>query len=922
MPKLLFALCFILFTSLLSAQEYTISGRIIDKTTNQTLSSATIYAESVQDSTMLNYTISDKSGDFSVEIKTKSPKIRLNVSYTGMQPYQNIIELTDSEIDLGDIKMQEMASNLDEVILKVDRSPITIKQDTLEFNAASFKTRPNANLEETLKELPGVEVDASGNITVNGKPVQRIMVNGKEFFGDDPKIATKNLPKEIINKIQVVDTKTKSQEFTGEEGDSENKTINITIDEDKNRGFFSRATVGGGTDERYEMSGIANYFQNERRLSILASSNNINSSGFSFDEVYDAMGSRAYSVTRNSGGSFGINGINFGNNNGITKSETAGLNFVDEWDDKYEISTDYFYGGNETRTRTSTRRENILPDRNFFSNSENSSIRDNDSHRGNMDFSIEPDTLTRISIRPSININKGTSQSSNTSESLDENGDLFNSSISENNSENTSLNFNNNLYATRKFGDRGAFVSLNFRNRNSKTESDNFFFSERQTFGDNANTEIQDQLISEDNHSDSYELGARYRAVMTENLFLDFSYSYEIESSKNERSVFDFNDSTNDYSDFNENLSNEFEVKGEKHIPSFGLQYEGEKLRTGFDVGLLNTSLKTENLIQNVGFDNDFNNLFASANIRYSFEKSKRLSFYYRNSTDIPNVQQLQPVRIQTNPLNVIEGNPNLKPSFSQRISANFNNFDFKTRSGYGFYANYTYITDQVVSVNFTDEDLLRTTTYDNISGVQNAYLNFYYSKQIKSENEDTYRLRGNINGRYAKNLGFTNGQRFESENYVISPGLGITYEKDEVVTLTPRFGIDYNLRNYNINSDRNEEFTNLNFSFEATTYWPKNVVFGNDITYFKYGNVAADFRSTSLQWNMSLGYQFLDENATLKFKVYDLLDQNIGTRRTTGDDFVQDTDQLILERYFMVSFTYKFSKFGGKDPNNKRRGW
>ncbi|GAA0755762.1 hypothetical protein GCM10009433_10570 [Psychroflexus lacisalsi] len=324
-------------------------------------------------------------------------------------------------------------------------------------------------------------------------------------------------------------------------------------------------------------------------------------------------------------------------------------------------------------------------------------------------------------------------------------------------------------------------------------------------------------------------------------------------------------------------------------------------------------------MIQNVGFNNDFNNLFASANLRYEFERSKRISIYYRNSNNIPSIQQLQPVRIQTDPLNFIEGNPNLKPSFNQNLNISFNNFDFKSRSGYGFYMSYGYVQDQVVSVSVTDEDLLRTTTFDNISGGQDANASFYYSKQFKAENKDTYRLRGNLSGQYAKTLGFTNGQQFQSENYVVSPGVGLTYEKDEMITLNPGVGIDYNLRKYNINANRNDEFTNLNFSLEATTYWPRNVVFGNDITYFIYGNVAADFRSTSLQWNMSLGYQFLKDNATLKFKVYELLDQNIGTRRQTGDDFVQDTDQLILERYFMLSFTYKFSKFGGKDPNASR---
>jgi hypothetical protein len=912
--------CIILFVCLISnSQEYSIKGQVLDSLSFQSLRSATIFIETIKDSTLLNYTISDNAGKFKLVFSTKETQSRLNISYTGMQTYARVINLTENQLDLGSIKLKELASNLNEVIVNVNRSPITIKKDTLEFNAASFKTRPGANLEETLKQLPGVEVDAAGNITVNGKPVQRILVNGKEFFGNDPKIATKNLPKEIINKIQVVDTKTQSQEFTGEEGDSENKTINITIDEDKNRGYFSRATLGGGTDDRYEMSGIANYFEDEARLSVLASSNNINSSGFTFDEVFDAMGRRARTVTKK-GGSFGINGINFGNNNGITKSESAGLSFVNEWQENLELSTDYFFGRNKTNTRTSTRRENILPDRTFFLNSENNSTRNNNSHRGNVNFSYKPDTLTRISIRPSININKGTTQSSNLSESLDEDQNLINTSETENRNENLNLNFSNRLSITRKFGDKGAFLNLSLDNDNNKSESDNFFFSSRETFGDNPNTLIQDQLISEDNYSDTYEIESRYRSVMTDNLFLDATYSYEIESSKNERSIFDFDENTNSYSNFNAELSNEFKVKGETHIPSVGLRYEGDKLRTGFNVGLLNTQLRTKNLIQNIEFKNDFNNLFTSANFRYEFERSKRLSVYYRNSNNIPSIQQLQPVSIQTDPLNIIEGNPNLKPSFNQNINVNFNNFDFKSKSGYGFYMSYNYTSDQVVSVSVTDQDLLRTTTFDNISGAQNARINFYYSKQLKAENEDIYRLRGNISGQYENNLGFTNGKQFESDNYVVSPYFGLTYEKDQVITFNPGFGLDYNLRNFNINSNRNEEFTNLNFSLEATTYWPRNVVFGNDITYFKYGNVAADFRSTSLQWNISLGYQFAKDNATFKFKVYDLLDQNIGTRRQTGDDFVQDTDQLILERYFMFSFTYKFSKFGGKDSNPKRK--
>src|SRR5699024_89479 len=200
-----------------------------------------------------------------------------------------------TDVDLGTITMKEENNRLDEVLIVGEAPPISIKKDTLEFNANSFKTKENANVEDLLKKLPGFTVDKDGSIKVNGKDITKIKVNGKDFFGDDPKIATKNLPKDIIEKVQVVDSKTREQEFTGEESASDDKMLNLTIKEENNICFFSRLTAGGGTDHRYSLNGIANYFKKDMRLSALGSSNNINSIGFSFDEVYDAMGRNAFS---------------------------------------------------------------------------------------------------------------------------------------------------------------------------------------------------------------------------------------------------------------------------------------------------------------------------------------------------------------------------------------------------------------------------------------------------------------------------------------------------------------------------------------------------------------------------------------------------------------------------------------------------
>jgi len=922
--KYLFYLLVALFSVYsFSQNSFKISGIVKDSISKTPLMSSTVFLERLEDSTMISYSITDDKGFFEIEDYSNDSILTFNVSYTGMKTYTRKIDVRQSPINLGTLYLKPIADQLNEVTVQVDRSPIVIKKDTLEFNASSFKTRDGANLEELLKKLPGLKVDANGDITVNGKPVQRILVNGKSFFGDDPSIATKNLPKSIIDKIQVVDTKTESQEFTGEEGDQENKTINITIDEDKNKGFFSRLTLSGGTDERYAMSGFGNYFKDDTRVSVVAGSNNINNPGFTFDEVFDMMGN-VRSVSRSSDGSFGINGINFGGNSGITTSNNLGVSYADEFKNDQELESSYFFGNNKTINETSTRRENILPDRTFFSNSDNSSVNRSDSHRANVNYSIKPDTLTRISIRPSINVSSGENQSISNSESLSETGELINQLSTDNNSQFENSNFSNSISASRKLKKKGSYMSLRFSNTNSQSENSSLFNSTREVFGDNANTEIQNQNIVSNSESDQYTVEARYRNELTKNLFYNLNYQYSIENNDSERNVFDFDEGTGNFSNLNQNLSNSFEVRSRKHIPKIGLRYSNDTLFMNLSVGLNRTELKTNNLIQDVGLENDFNVFAYNGYFAYSFKDKSRISMWFNNSTQIPSVNQLQPVVIQTDPLNIVEGNPNLDAAIVHRINLNYNKFDYKTRSGYGLYSSYTYNQDQVVPVVTTDEDLVRTTTYTNLSGGQNAFMSFYLNKSLKKTKNENDRedisFGADLSLSYRRNLGFSNGQIFRSNIYRISPSIDVTYEIEDLLEITPEFGFSYNLTNYSLLQNLDEEFINYDFGLNTTTYWPENVTWGNDINFISLGNVSEDFDSTSLMWNMSLGYTFAKERAIVKLTVYDLLDQNINTRRTTGDDFILDTNQLILTQYFMLGFTYKFSKFGGKDPNKGDR--
>ncbi len=912
----LFSFLFFL-TGIMFSQNFEIKGKITDPEGNP-LGSATVYLEKPADSSLVTYTISEESGAFLLLGKSSVPDLNIFVSYAGYATYSDQIKAENK--DLGALVLEVLDNQLEEVTLTGSRAPISVKTDTLEFNAASFKTRENANLEDVLKELPGLAVDNQGNITVNGKPVSRILVNGKEFFGNDPKIATKNLPKEIIDKIQVVDTKTESEEFTGKEGDSENKTINITIDENKNRGYFTRLTAGAGTDDRYELSGISNYFKDDLRISLLASSNNINSSGFTFDEVFDAMGRNAYSISRGGGG-FSINGVSYGNNaGGITKSDNIGLSFVNEWAKETELSVNYFYNNADSRNETKVERENILPDRRFFVNSESSSQRLNDNHRFSTAFQIKPDTLTWISFRPGFNVTNGESFSESFTESTGEDGELINTALTENSSSVYNTNFSNRLYVSRKFGSEGGYFSVGMDNDNQNRLQKDYFFSERNVYTEDneiADSEIQDQFVDIDNKNDEYRLSSALRIPISKNWDLDFEMEYQHEEAKNERLVYNAT-GNGEYNDLDNALSNDFRSEMNTLRPSIGMVFNNDTLRVGVAGGILSTRLKNKDLFSGAEIDNYYGDYFFDSNLRYNISKSKSIYFSLRNNRNMPQINQLQPVSITTNPLDIVTGNPNLNPSLNTNMYLNFNNYDWRKRSGFFLYMGGEVIKDNIVPITTTGEDLVRTTTYTNVDGAYNFFAGANLDKKITLDSVQSIKIEPGFRGNINKRIGFSNGEKFDVENITFNPTLSIQYDWKDLITLEPTYRLSVIHADYSLNN-RTEDYLNHDISFQATSYWPNNFIIGSDLSYQKFGNISPGFKSSFVLWNASLGYKLLGDDGILKVKVFDILDENTSTMRTTGDDFIQNTQELVLERYLMFSFTYKFSKFGGKDPNNNR---
>jgi hypothetical protein len=901
-----------IFTSSLSAQEFEITGKITDKTAKTPLESATIYIESIKDSTLITYTISDKNGNYELSARTKLKEVNLFVTFNGFQTYKQKVTLDASVIRLPDIGLELASNELNAVQIVAIRAPITVKKDTLEFNADSFKTRPDATVQDLIKQLPGVEVDSDGKIKVNGKEVNKILVNGKPFFGNDPNIATKNLTKDIVDKIQVTTTKSESEEFTGKKGTSEEQTINIELKKDQNKGFFGRATVSGGTDERYAMSGIGNYFNDKQRISVLASKNNINSSGFSFDEVYDMMGNSGGGISWSDNGSFSVGGLNFGGGQGITTSSNVGASFVDEYEDKTEILADYFFSRADSENVSRIEQENILPDGSFFTNSTSTSTSLNDSHRATAELQFKIDSTFKIVVAPSYRFTEGENFSSRNEESLDDVGTLLNRGDSQNRTDSERRNFGSDIDVIKKIGSKGSYLSLNLNNGIISNTSENFLNTTNEIFGTTPSTETRDQLTDTESKENQISADIEYRIPLKEKLFLDLNYTFSNRRERNDRRVFDFDNTTNQYDDFNETLSSDLKVNFQTHTPKIGVNYEGEKLYLSFNTGLLFSELKNEEFIQNTSVKSSFSDISINSYVRYRIKQGMSASFNYNTNTQSPRAQQLQPVANVSNPLNIVVGNPNLNREFNHRIYANFNNYDFKSKSGFFVWLSASFTNDKIVPISTTDEDRIRTTTYTNVDGVFRGNGGVSYSKTVKRDSSSV-RFRVGLYTNYNKEFNFSNGVKFSTKRNALTPSVRMTYNFRELLEIEPRYSVSLNSTQYSLENLNNETFQSHNVGLKTTTFWPKKIVFGNDLRYTYRTNVAPGFERSALFWNMSLGVKILNDKGTIKLTAYDLLNQNINTRRSVTADFIQDSQSTVLQRYFMLGFTYKINKVGSK---------
>jgi hypothetical protein len=875
------------FTAFAQSITFEIKGAVHGVMDSIPLESATIYLQNNKDNTLIKYTTSNRKGEFSLNGSTTHKEATLFISYVGSKTYSQKITMEPKRI-LKPIYL-ENSSMLDVVMIEAT-SPVTIKQDTLEFDPKSFKTKHNASVEDFLKKLPGVQVDMDGNITVHGTRIDKILVNGRPFFPNDPTMATQNLTKEIIEKLQITDSKSNSEAFTGELANGDAKTINLVIKEENNKGAFGKLSAGSGDDDRYQLAGNYNRFNNNRNLSLIGNGNNINAPNVGFSTQ------------------------------GIRTLQKLGASYNEDFGKNSSLSLNYVYSDKALENRKTQFTEYIVPETPYFASLSDRSLQEDQSHNIDLEFQTLLAPTWHLDLTSSFVYLPVKNTYNSSSETFDDMQELINTSTINANSDEFQKAFQHRLHLTKKVGEKGAFVKLSLDQSSRHFESDEFVASELQFFDGITSDLLRDQFTDTDDVTNQFNAGITFRVpIFQKKMFVDVKYNYFSQKENSDKSVFDFNTDQQAFADFNTLLSSEFINRNRASIPGVKFNYRNKKITAFFNIDYALRTLENEDRLRpEFNMKRSFDIFTYAGGFRYRLNRYTTLNAGVRLHNRIPSLRQLQTFTDITDPLNIVTGNPNLKPQnrYSFHVDYRANNF----KKGYGIFGKLKLTLDnnRVVSKYILTDDLVRETTFVNIDGNYNyhGYLNLY--KHVKLDTQKAIRLRLNGAVNHSKRINFNNDIRYDVKTTTYTPTVGVDFEWEDRLHTTAMYHLNFSRANYSLEGFNDEEIMMHELNIYSELALLKRLRWENSVRYTYNPNVSGNFDNHAWSWNSGVSYDFWEDTASISLKMYDILNQNINTRRLVTTDYIQNSQSLVLQRFFMLTLDWRLNSLKRKRPKPK----
>lgn len=898
-----------------AAQGQTLKGQVKGQD-GSFLVNSTVMLLDTKDSTMLSFGKTKENGLFEIRSTAKNEAI-LQVSHVGYEKFLRFITLTGADQNLGVITLDSASKELAELVVKGERASAEVKGDTIEFNAGSFKVQENAMAEELLKRMPGMEVDREGNVTSQGKNVTRILVDGKEFFGRDTKMSTKNIPASAIDKVQVFEKKSDRAEFTGIDDGEEETTINFKLKEDRKNLGFGRFIAGGGMDgnnkARYNLG--ANYytFRNGNQLTFIGNANNINQQSFSTSE-FNMVGIGRGGAGISFGGGGGIGG-----RSGLMRNISGGLNFNNKLSTKTEINGSYSYTNTNQFTTRESITESVIGNLETTGTAESQQNTESDSHRLNVTLNNKISNTSSIRWINRVDFrNNASNTTSESEEYLKSSNQLRNSTDRHNTSKGNTFGLTSQALYRKSFAKRGRTLTTNLTLGVDNGDTDGTLLSRNGLF-DAASGLIRytdlNQISNQISRKFTFGAEVSYTEPLSRTNFLEFNYSYQKVNNDLDKNVYNVKETGNT---LDSTLSNRY--KNDYVYNRAGLSYRISKDKWNGNIGaaIQDSHLEGDLILRNEIIRKRFTNPVFTGRMRYSFTSARTMDLSYNTNIAEPSMTQLSPVPNNSNPLNIFVGNPDLRAQYSQRLNLNYRSF------------NQLAFTNFFISggLSFTDDKITNKVIYDEVTLAQTRTpINYGNDFSVNGNANYGFRVRA-INTRFSLNSALN----FSRSMTLINNIDNITRTTRNANTIRADFmpGDNFNLgvstrltfnnSKYSQNTQLNPSYVNQDYTGDLQWILPNVFTFTSALDYSIYRYATSNEVQRIPIWNAALLRPvFKNKRGEIKLSINDLLNKNQGiTQTASGNTFTEERTNA-LGRYFLLTFTYNLN--GGIQANTRQGG-
>jgi outer membrane receptor protein involved in Fe transport len=914
------------------AQTAQITGTIKDSVTSAPVVGAYVAISKNSPDAKPEYVTTDVNGKFSFDGLSKQTEYLVKVSYVSYKDVSRFVTLTSDVKDLGTIVLSEAISNLKEVKIVGQIVATEQKGDTTQFNAAAFKTNPDATTEDLIQKMPGITV-TNGTVTAHGETVAKVLVDGKPFFGDDAALTLKSLPAEIVDKIEVFDKLSDQAAFTGFDDGNSQKTINIVTKADRKVGQFGKVFAGYGLDDRYQAGGNISFFKGNQRISLIGLSNNINQQNFSSQDLLGVSGGGGGGGRGGAGGA--SNNFLVGNQNGITGTNSVGLNYANKFGNKVDVSGSYFFNRTGNTNAQSTQQEYFLSNGtgNQLSNEKSQTGTTNSNHRLNFRVEYAINKSNSLIITPRLSFQDNHSASNTASITSLSDGTKINSQDKNNQNKTNGYNFANDILFRHAFAKRGRSVSINFNTQLNDKSGNGRLYSKILNF---TNLEVPGDTIDQQSYTSSRGTTLGTNIVYTEPVSktgqLQFNYGLSVSNSNSDKETYNMAFDNGGYTDLDTLLSNSFDNRYVTNRAGISYRYRKNSWMANVGMDFQNAGLYSKELSPvNRTVDQSFTNFLPNFMLTYRSKTGTQFRTFFRSSTNQPSISQLQNVVDNSNPLSLTAGNPNLKQEYRNSLNLryslagatrpyNFSAMVFVTQTNNAI-VNSTFIAQEPTTLpsGIVLERGAKLTSPVNVDGSWNARTFLVYGKPVK-----TLKLNVNLSTgfNYVRSPGLINSVSNFSNTYAVSQGLVLSSNISEKVDFTLSYSGNYNVVRNTIQPNLNNNYYTQGITGRINWIFGKGFLIQSDINNQSYRGLGQGYNQNFTLWNASVGKKFLKNNAgELKLTVFDILKQNNSISRTVTETYVQDVTSRVLTQYAMLTFTYTLKNFG-KMPvqNNDRR--